>query len=87
MPKYKVDVSFLTKELLINGEVATGDVLIAVMKQMECKKSSGSDTLSYYIKGIGELQFTPEKNMPQEKIKKLIRNGSGEWYPRNTNEA
>lgn len=88
MAKYAIDISLLTKEILINGQVATAEVTIAIMAHMGSivDKDTGSDSVSYYVKGIGELVFTPEKNMTQDQINDLLRNGTLNSYSINKKE-
>ncbi|WNO29910.1 hypothetical protein [Bacillus phage SDFMU_Pbc] len=81
MSKIQVDFTSSSRDVtdvLIDGEVATAEVIIALMVQMESIKGKepNIDSCSYYIEGIGELTFTPEKNMTQERINHLLQEGT-----------
>lgn len=78
MTKTTIDISPLTNEVLINDQVATPEITIALMVQMESvvNKNTNSDSVSYYVKGIGELKFIPEKHLTQERIDVLCEGES-----------
>lgn len=75
MSKSKVEMSFLTKELLINGEEATMDVLIALMQHMNLKRED-NPRFYYHVEGLGELCFTADKHLAEERKEKYLASPS-----------
>lgn len=81
MTKITIDISPMTNELLINNQVATPEIAIALMVQMGAvvNKNTDSDSVSYYVMGVGELKFIPEKHLTQERIN-VLREGDSVTY-------
>ncbi|AII27986.1 hypothetical protein LD13_gp085 [Bacillus phage Bobb] len=81
MPNIQVNYTSSSRDVtdvLIDGEVATAEIVIALMIQMESArgKETNVESISYYTEGIGELTFTPERKMTQERINYLLQEGN-----------